>query len=513
MPDQGRYKSLLIVNESSDAQVTLYLYRRWDFLCWISLESKIIKPHEKYLHRSDKRFKYEVVARFEDSRSKRTLLGPKEWVEDKLLKITESLDVIEGKLEDFPKEKTGCLLKLQRDKSELKSTNGTRNLYAILGLDMDQVRKMPKEEQIKAIKKGFRREIQRWHPDKNFGDDENAKEIIMAQEILLDGEKRACYHNRADYDKGWLSLKRWKAIFKPECFSEGQKRDYRIRMSMLALSTGMTLVGIAACVLSGGIYTPIAIAYGAVIGAGVGSVLRQLGTAHAESWISVSGEGKNVRLKQILGPAEFGAAAVAAGVGEAEAVSANLERSVREQVTGARRLDNTPASRNIPRALTESGTEAVMGTIAQFAEERLDPDSVENRNSGEHLANGVKNEDVNVPEECNVAVVSHIWNEISVPRKVKAKIKNRKQKSSSSEDKTKVGIHKKRQTSGKDSVNEHLNNWQQNKCSVQTHDIEAPLTDECWTLSTIYESIGHSFNENAKRSIKILVEKYFRPTN
>lgn len=28
-----RYKSLLIVNESSNAQVTLYLYPTWDFIC------------------------------------------------------------------------------------------------------------------------------------------------------------------------------------------------------------------------------------------------------------------------------------------------------------------------------------------------------------------------------------------------------------------------------------------------------------------------------------------------
>ncbi|KAJ7340088.1 hypothetical protein OS493_002814 [Desmophyllum pertusum] len=98
--DEERYKSLLIVNESSDAQVSLYIYHRWDFICWLSIESKIIKPNDKYLHRSDERFKFELVARFEDKRPKKILLEPKMWVEDKLIKISESLDITEGKLAD-----------------------------------------------------------------------------------------------------------------------------------------------------------------------------------------------------------------------------------------------------------------------------------------------------------------------------------------------------------------------------------------------------------------------------
>lgn len=225
-----RYKSLLIVNESSNAQVTLYLYPTWDFICWLSFESKIIKPNGgKYLHRSSKGFKFKLEAiKFEDGRrSKQTLQELEEWTEDKLLKITKSLDISEGRLEDFPEEKTICLRKVQRDK-ELKSTSGRRNLYEILGLDMKQVRKMPKQDQIKAIKRGFQREIQRWHPDKNFGDDENAKEIIIAHEILKDEEKRARYHNEADYDNGWLSLKRFKAIFWPECVTEEQRNPASI---------------------------------------------------------------------------------------------------------------------------------------------------------------------------------------------------------------------------------------------------------------------------------------------
>ena len=275
---EENYKSLLIVNESSDAWVTLYLYPTWDFMCWLNFESKIIKPNGgKHLHRSSKGFKFKLVARFRDGRqSKQTLQEPKEWDEDKLLKITNSLHLTEGKLEDFPEEKRVCLRKEQRDK-ELECTNGRRNLYEILGLDMNQVRKMPKEDQIKAIKKGFQKEIQRWHPDKNFGDDENAKEIIIAYEILKDEEKKARYHNEADYDNGWLSLKHWKAIFKPECVTEEQKESYKHRMILFALSLGITIGGIALTVGTAGLAAPAVVATGAVFGGGfIGAGLQSL---------------------------------------------------------------------------------------------------------------------------------------------------------------------------------------------------------------------------------------------
>ena len=275
---EEKYKSLLIVNESSDAWVTLYLYPTWDYIRWLSFELKIIKPNgAKYLHRSSKGFKFKLVARFRDGRrSKQTLQEPEEWDEDKLLKITDSLDLTEGKLADFPEEKRVCLRKAQRDK-EL-DTNGKRNLYEILGLDMNQVRKMPKEDQIKAIKKGYHKEMLRWHPDKNFGDDENSKEIAIAYEILKDEEKRARYNNEADYDNGWLSLKRWKVILWPECVTEEQKEAYWHRMVMSALSLGIMIGGgIAVTVGTAGLAAPAVVAIGAVFGGGlIGAGLQSL---------------------------------------------------------------------------------------------------------------------------------------------------------------------------------------------------------------------------------------------
>lgn len=267
-------ESLLIINKSSDAQITLYLYPKWDFICWLSYESKIIPPGQKYLHRSKNAFKVKLVARFED-KPKRILLELGDWVKDKVFTFTDSLQLIEEKLADYPVEKRICLRKQQRDK-ELKSTCGRRNLYEILGLDVDQIRKMPREEQRRAIKRGFRKEIQRWHPDRNFGDDENAKEIIMAQEILLNEEKRAQYNNEADYDRGWVSLSKYKAIFKPECFSEEQKRAYRHRMIMSAVSLGICFLGIVLTAGTAGSAIPAVIA-GGVFGGALGGALTVAG--------------------------------------------------------------------------------------------------------------------------------------------------------------------------------------------------------------------------------------------
>lgn len=600
---EERYKSLLIINESSDALVTLYLYPLWDFLCWLSFKSKIIKPNEKFLHRSSKGFKFELVARFKDGRAKQILHESKEWVEDKVLKITNSPDLIEGKLEDFPEEKTICLRKAQRDK-ELESINGRRNLYDILGLNIDLVRKMPKEGQIKAIKKGFQKEIQRWHPDKNFGDDENAKEIIMAYEILKDEGKRARYHNEADYDKGWLSLKRYKAIFNPECFTEDQKKSYKHRLILFAVSLGITAVGIGVTIGTAGLAAPVAVAVGGVFGggslgaglqslqhtvsrksvvdgfdnkqwlkkAGIGFVggvatagaavgitaaVAGLGSAAMESasltigqYVGIGatsgavggaatslatdagrkfGDGENVTWKQALAHAAVGAAVgTAAGAAggavtksvfgiETSTASANLRGEIGEQVailTGARRLGRI-LSQRIPRVLTENGMEAVMGSVAQLTEERLD-DSVENRHPGEHVLKGVKNVAMRLVQESVSAVASHAFNEIQVRKRVKSKHSQQLITPLIDDDTSVVGPRMDLENDNitrerircelSEENNEHRVNWRHHSkysFSYQPLVTEEPSLDEGATLNTIFEEDcvrDQSDNETVRHS-------------
>ena len=328
-----QYKSLLIVNESKDASITLYIYASWDFVCWMSFRSKIIPPGEKYLHRSKDSFKFKLVARFED-KPKQTLLKPKTWYADKLLKVTEDLRLKEGKLEDFPSEKRVCLRKLQRDK-KIKTTSGKRNLYAILGLDMDQIRHMPREEQREAIEKGFRKQIKRWHPDKNFGNEDEAKEVIMAWVVLLDDEKRARYHNEADYHKGWLSISKWRAIFNPERFTIVQKKAYNKRIKMFAVSLGTGIVGIVLIAVTAGLAAPVVVAAGGVLGSALaGAGLQSLQhTMNGKSVVTEECGTKQWLLKAgigfvsgaAIGGATVGITAGVAGLGNSVIKSAALK--------------------------------------------------------------------------------------------------------------------------------------------------------------------------------------------
>ena len=540
-----QYKSLLIVNESKDASITLYLYSSGDFLYLISFSSKIILPGQKYLYRSKDSFKFELVARFED-KPKQTLLKPKTWDADKLLKVTEDLCLTEGKLEDFPSEKRVCLRKLQRDK-ELNTTSGKRNLYAILGLDMDQIRHMPREEQREAIEKGFREQIKRWHPDKNFGDEDNAKEIIIAHEILSDDEMRARYHNEADYDKGWLSPSRWRAIFNPERFTVEQKKTYEKRMIMFALSLGIAIGGIVLTAVTAGLAAPAVVTVGGVLGSamigaglqslqhtvnekyvvteecdttkwlvkeGIGFVLGAvIGLAAVGITAGVAGLGKRamesaavkmgqymkigagtgaaggavssvasdagrkfvdeeeVTLKQavcrVALSASIGAVAGTAGgaitkalvSGETSATTANIKVEVGEQIailTGARRLVKVLA-KNIPQALTKSGTEAVMQTASQFVEERLD-DSVENQSLGQHLVKGTRKTPKVGVRESVTGLLSEAKNKIKVSKRVK--------KYSNDDKSGRLGNKRVERLKISLENNEHLVKYEESSCSA-----------------------------------------------
>jgi len=50
---------ILFKNESGE-KVTIYFYRSWDTICWISWFSKIIEPGQEFLQRGNYRFKYQL---------------------------------------------------------------------------------------------------------------------------------------------------------------------------------------------------------------------------------------------------------------------------------------------------------------------------------------------------------------------------------------------------------------------------------------------------------------------
>ena len=504
------YKSVLIVNRTCDADITFYVYLEWDFICWLSYTSKIVKPGEKYYHRSESGFKYRIVARSKDKRTTKTVVELKKWTEDKLVTVSDSLDAIEGRLDNFPHEKKICVRKLNRDK-DVSSYNGRRNLYEILKLDIDKVRKMPLEEQNKTIRQAYHREIRRWHPDHNYGDEEIAREVIMAYDVLGNPEARARYNNLTDYDGGWFSKSRFGAVFWPECHTEEQKWAYRKRMMTSALSLGLSIGGLIVTAASAGVAAPALVATGAVIGSGmlgagvqslpqtvnreaigdgcdtkkwlakaaigsvagaatggaavgitaeivgIGSVASESAAVSLGQYLAVGAstgatggaitslgsdaagklvDGQDITWKQALGHAlcggGVGALAGAAGgavtkaaiASQTSAATVSLNGEIGEQVailTGPRRIGNS-ITKNFSRALTENSTEVVMGSAAQFVEERLD-DSVENRSPTEHLLVGAQKWALtafkDVTSNCASAVALRAINETKITERAK----------------------------------------------------------------------------------------------
>ena len=267
---KGKQRSLLVVNESSEAYLKLKLYFRGDLVCYMPHTSRVFKPNEKFFYTTEWQHKLELVALFQGRKKpKKVLLKPQQWVGKRYVKITESLDVIEDDLSFYPELEKEGLRKWNRDK-ELEFTDGQRNLYGILRLDEDEVRAMSRDEQDKEITRAFLRELQIWHPDHNEdGDDEVVRELIWAYGTLQDAEKRARYNNLADYDKGWLSGKRFKAVFWPECETMAQSLAWKKRMGLLALSAGLTIGGIVAVVLTAGFSCPLLLS---VISGGINSL-------------------------------------------------------------------------------------------------------------------------------------------------------------------------------------------------------------------------------------------------
>ena len=255
----------VVIENLSNADLLLYIYDRWSPLCKFSTVSKIIKPEQKCCYDQETPFKFEIVAKSPDQKTK-NLLPPKRLNENIKVTITESL---ECQIENIAHIENGNRLYLRQ--IQRKKEMGPGKLYDILELDMENIRKMDNVNARKEIVKAYKKLMLIWHPDKNFGDGETAMQIILAKEILMDDERRARYHNEVYYDKGWLRLRkgRPKAIFWPDCYTEKQKKEYRHRMGMLLASLALATAGIIISVVTAGAAAPLAVALGALFGGGL----------------------------------------------------------------------------------------------------------------------------------------------------------------------------------------------------------------------------------------------------
>ena len=254
-------KILRFVNQSN-ADITVYFYLG---VALLSNTSKIIEPNRKYIYYKKKPFKFKIVAKSSDDKKEVHLLGPEEWSEDKVITITESLEYKQQKLAEIRNGRRICLRIIHREE-ELKPSE----CYDILGLYMEEVRKMSKEDLKKAVWKAYKKQIFIWNPNKNFGDDEIANQITEAKDILMNDKERARHHNEVDYNKGWLSIKRIKAIFWSDCYTDEQKKAYRYRIFMMVVSSAFVVGGIAFTFASGGVAVPLFIVLGGgLAGAGL----------------------------------------------------------------------------------------------------------------------------------------------------------------------------------------------------------------------------------------------------
>lgn len=318
-------KSVLVKNSTQECQATLFVYSRHDPLCWMSSSSKIVPPGTSYLYRYENDFKFEITGIF-NKKKKISLVNVRKWIKDTHIAILDSETVKESDLQHHEQEKTICIRKLNVEK-EVSLDNG-RNLYEILKLNFEVIKTLDKDKQDKEIRKAFHKEIRRWHPDRagEHGDDEMAREVIIAYDILANREKRAEYHNKANYSKGWLSTSRWKSIFWSEYETKEQKRNYRKRLAMMALSFGVGVGGLALNLLTAGAAAPVVVGLCGTlgtgcIGGGVQSLIRTVSRQSIEKGCDMKDYAKTFGLGfvagAVTGGAGVGISAGIAGIGSA----------------------------------------------------------------------------------------------------------------------------------------------------------------------------------------------------
>lgn len=260
----AEYKCILVKNNTAESRVTLFIYSRYDPVCWLSTSSKILTPGVSHLHRSADGFKFQIKSSFE--KNQKTVVGVRKWTKDTYIAIYNNGDVKESNLTDHEFETRVCIRKLNFE----ASTDKGRDLYRILELNCEDVRKLEKGKQDEVIKKAFHQQIRRWHTDTagELGDEEMAHEVIVAYDILRDPERKAKYHNSYDYSKGWFSKARWSSIFFTECATKEQKNRYKRRLAMMAMSLGIGIGGSLLVFLTAGAASPAVAAVCGTLGEG-----------------------------------------------------------------------------------------------------------------------------------------------------------------------------------------------------------------------------------------------------
>jgi hypothetical protein len=251
-----------------------------------------VERGKSFLFQRETAFQFELGAHPEGDKMQ-TIWSARMWEKDMLLRVSgdHEIHVKDEALLAECKEKQICKRRQNMAKEVL--TAGSKNLYEILNLNMEEVRGKPLEEQNKILKGAYHSQLRRWHPDRNpeNGDSAICQEIIFAYKILKDPEARAAYNNVADYDKGWFSKARYNAIFKPECYSAEQKKQYKKRIGLFLLSVLLIAGGVGLTFLTAGMAASVVLgvtaASGALIGGGISTGLRTINRESIEKGCSL----------------------------------------------------------------------------------------------------------------------------------------------------------------------------------------------------------------------------------
>ena len=318
----SEYKSLLVKNEVANATVFLDVYSGWDPICWMTIHKKSIEHNKEYFFREKHSFKYKIrILNKKDPENKKTetILPVKEWKGDKMIFVMSDnvggFTCNEKDLSEYPQERQICVRR--KNMEDETSFEYGRNLYAILKLDMKEIRKHTLEEQDKIIKKAYHRQMLIFHPDRNpdSADSHICQEITMAYSILGDREKRAKYHDLTDYSGGWLSKSRWKAIFKPEAHGSDEKKK---RIGLLVFSAVMLAGGIAITICTAGLGLPAffagGIASGLLIGGSIQGACRVVSHDSIQNGVSIKKYAKSFAIGAAIGAA---GGAACSGIGAA----------------------------------------------------------------------------------------------------------------------------------------------------------------------------------------------------
>jgi hypothetical protein len=147
---------------------------------------------------------------------------------------------------------------------EITASQSTENdfsqcdLYLVLNLDEEEVRKKSLKQQDRVITKAFRRLIRLYHPDRHPGNEDRAQQITEAYNVLKKRNERALYHDLVDF-RGSIP-KRCKSVFFPESCDTKEKWKRRL---LFAGSCLLLVGGIALCFGTAGLGLPIVLGCGA----------------------------------------------------------------------------------------------------------------------------------------------------------------------------------------------------------------------------------------------------------